>query len=401
MKFDESTSQKFIPEDFPDDIKANDDVNAHDDIKAGDDINTIDAQGKSGEGSGERFWEGSEKVPEKGSGEGSERSSERSPGKISGEDSEKISGEVPGEGSGDEDLVHIVGVQIDLTGKVYDYLLPGIDVKYADYCIVEMDKGLEMARVHRPPVAVRRKQVRKPLKKVIRKATPEDMEQSKRNNEKGQKALSVCQKKIAERGLPMKLVKVKYSFDCSKAVFYFTAEGRVDFRDLVKDLAGRFKTRIEMRQIGVRDEARIITGFGCCGRQLCCSLFLREFEPVSIRMAKDQCLTLNPGKISGICGRLMCCLVYEASLYEEIRRKLPKLGERVLVNNEEAKVMSFDVLKELAFVELPDGRVLKVKGSDIQRIKADENKKSSKKPSRSERPDVKNHVAKPGKLPKG
>ena len=303
---------------------------------------------------------------------------------------DNISGESPEE----EKLVNIIGVQIDLTGKIYDYLQNNVELHYGDYCIVEMDKGVEIGKVYRPPLTTVKKQYRKPLKKVIRKATPVDMEQNKQNKEKGYKGLLICQKRIAERGLPMKLVKVRYSFDGSKAIFYFTAEGRIDFRDLVKDLASRFKTRIEMRQIGVRDEARIIKGYGCCGRPLCCSLFLRDFEPVSIRMAKDQCLTLNPGKISGICGRLMCCLVYEATQYEEIRKRLPKLSERVIVNNEEGKVVSFDVLKELVFVEFSDGRILKAKGSEIQRIKMDNNKKSSK----PEKLDSKNQVTKSGKV---
>ncbi|MCL6583507.1 MAG: stage 0 sporulation family protein [bacterium] len=274
----------------------------------------------------------------------------------------------------------IVGVRFEPTGKTYDYLQNGIDLRCGDYCIVEMDKGEEIARVFRLSSTRGKKQGRKPTKRVLRKATPQDLEQAKRNEEMGKKAQAICQKKIIERGLPMKLIKVKYSFDGSKAVFYFTAEGRIDFRDLVKDLAVRFRTRIEMRQIGVRDEARMISGFGCCGRQLCCSLFLRDFEPVSIRMAKDQCLTLNPGKISGICGRLMCCLVYEAATYEEIRKKLPKLGERVLLNNEEGKVVSFDILKGLVFVEFPDGRVLKAEGGAIQRInKGEQQKKTAKK----------------------
>lgn len=298
------------------------------------------------------------------------------------------------EGPEDDKLINVIGVQIELTGKIFDYLQNNIELRYGDYCIIEMDKGIEIGKVYRPPFSISKKQYRKPLKKVIRKATPEDMEQKRRNIEKGHKGLLVCQKRIAERGLPMKLVKVRYSFDGTKAIFYFTAEGRIDFRDLVKDLAGRFKTRIEMRQIGVRDEARLIKGYGCCGRPLCCSLFLRDFEPVSIRMAKDQCLTLNPGKISGICGRLMCCLVYEASQYEEIRKRLPKLSERVKVNNEEGKVISFDVLKELVSVEFSDGRVLKIKGSEIQRIKSDSNKKSPK----SAKLNPKNHVTKPGKL---
>ncbi|MEW6381414.1 MAG: stage 0 sporulation family protein [bacterium] len=283
----------------------------------------------------------------------------------------------------------VIGVRFEPTGKTYDYLQNGIDLRIGDYCIVEMDKGEEIARVFRLSATRSKKQGRKPLKRISRKATPQDLDQARRNEEMGKKAQVICQKKIIERGLPMKLIKVKYSFDGSKAVFYFTAEGRIDFRDLVKDLAVRFRTRIEMRQIGVRDEARMISGFGCCGRQLCCSLFLRDFEPVSIRMAKDQCLTLNPGKISGICGRLMCCLVYEAATYEEVRKKLPKLGERVLLNNEEGKVVSFDILKGLVFVEFPDGRVLKVEGSAVQRMKG-EQKKPAKKPPKQQQ-DAKQH----------
>lgn len=280
-----------------------------------------------------------------------------------------------------EEVVHIIGIQIDLTGKILDYLQNDVEVKYGDYCIVEMEKGIELGLVSRSFSTVSKKLFKQNLKKIIRKATQEDLEQNARNEEKGHKALQVCQKRILERNLPMKLVKVQYSFDGSKAVFYFTAEGRVDFRELVKDLASRFKTRIEMRQIGVRDEARIIKGYGPCGRQLCCSLFLQDFEPVSIRMAKDQCLTLNPGKISGICGRLMCCLVYEAHHYEEIRKRLPKLGERVLVNNEEGKAISFDVLKEQVLVEFNDGRVVKFKSSEVQRIKGENAGGAAKRPS--------------------
>ena len=178
------------------------------------------------------------------------------------------------EGPEDDKLINVIGVQIELTGKIFDYLPNNVKLRYGDYCIIEMDKGIEIGKIYRPPFSISKKQYRKPLKKVIRKATPEDMEQKRRNIEKGHKGLLVCQKRIAERGLPMKLVKVRYSFDGTKAIFYFTAEGRIDFRDLVKDLAGRFKTRIEMRQIGVRDEARLIKGYGCCGRPLCCSLFL-------------------------------------------------------------------------------------------------------------------------------
>ena len=258
-------------------------------------------------------------------------------------------------------MLDIVGIKFEKIGKIYDYNANGVELKLYDWCIVEIDKGLECGCVARTAQYVPKKPTKKPLRKVIRVATSQDIEQIMRNREIGQRAKSICEKKIQERNLPMKLIQVNYTFDGNKAIFYFTAEGRIDFRDLVKDLANEFKTRIEMRQIGVRDEAKIIGGIGCCGRELCCTQFLRDFDPVSIKMAKDQSLTLNPNKISGICGRLMCCLGFEHNVYLEMKVKLPKIGDRIEFNGEEGKVCSLDILNQLVHLELSEGRVIKIK----------------------------------------
>lgn len=213
-------------------------------------------------------------------------------------------------------MVDVIGIRFKPAGKIYffdpiDFTLP-VDT----FVIVETARGLEMGQVVLGLRQVREEEVVLPLKKVLRIATPEDLEKARVNQAKEEKAKEICLEKIAEHGLPMKLVDVEYTFDASKIVFYFTAEGRVDFRELVKDLAAIFRTRIELRQIGVRDEAKMLGGLGSCGRELCCASFLGDFEPVSIKMAKEQNLSLNPTKISGICGRLMCCLNYESVCYE-------------------------------------------------------------------------------------
>ncbi|KAB2953011.1 stage 0 sporulation family protein [Heliorestis acidaminivorans] len=212
-------------------------------------------------------------------------------------------------------MVKIVGVRFKKTGKIY-YFDPGDwEINVHDRLIVETARGIEFGEAVIAPRQVPEEDVVNPLKKVLRVATEEDIHQVEENREKESKAYEICQKKIIQHQLPMKLVDVEYTFDSSKIIFYFTADGRVDFRELVKDLAAVFRTRIELRQIGVRDEAKMIGGIGCCGRVLCCSSFLGDFEPVSIRMAKDQNLSLNPTKISGICGRLMCCLKFENDCY--------------------------------------------------------------------------------------
>ncbi len=227
-------------------------------------------------------------------------------------------------------MVTVVGVRFKKAGKIY-YFDPGdLDIKKDDYVIVETIRGIEFGHVIVGPKQVTEDEIVSPLKKVISIATEEDCEAHRINTQKAQDAFRICEEKIAEHRLPMKLIDVEYTFDNNKVIFYFTAEGRVDFRDLVKDLAAIFKTRIELRQIGVRDEVKMVGGLGPCGRVACCHSFLGEFEPVSIKMAKDQSLSLNPTKISGLCGRLMCCLKFEHKTYEELLADMPSVGTVVL-----------------------------------------------------------------------
>lgn len=211
----------------------------------------------------------------------------------------------------------VVGVSFKKAGKIYYFDPSEIELRSEDKVIVETSRGIELGEVVINPKEVEEDQIVQPLKKVIRKATPKDLEQLEINIQKEKEAYTICLEKIGNHGLPMKLVDVEYTFDNNKIIFYFTADGRVDFRELVKDLASVFRTRIELRQIGVRDEAKMIGGLGPCGLELCCKTFLREFEPISIKMAKNQDLSLNPAKISGICGRLMCCLRFESDDYDE------------------------------------------------------------------------------------
>ncbi len=217
--------------------------------------------------------------------------------------------------------INVVGVRFKQAGKIY-YFNPGdIPLELDDKAIVETARGLEYGRVVIAPRLMGQEAIVQPLKDVVRKATPEDDAVYAANKEKEKDAFNICLKKIQKNDLPMKLIDVEYTFDVSKIIFYFTAEGRVDFRELVKDLAAVFRTRIELRQIGVRDEAKMIGGIGSCGRVLCCHSVLDDFQPVSIRMAKQQNLSLNPGKISGICGRLMCCLKFESETYKNNKNK--------------------------------------------------------------------------------
>jgi cell fate regulator YaaT (PSP1 superfamily) len=213
-------------------------------------------------------------------------------------------------------LVWVVGVRFKPAGKIYHFACEGHDLEEGDPVIVETVRGVEYGIVAVGKRDLDGEKLIQPLRNVIRKAKPEDSKTWEKNQQKGREALDICKQKIKEHQLPMRLIDVEYTFDLGKIIFYFTAEGRVDFRELVKDLAAIFKTRIELRQIGVRDEAKMLGGIGACGRILCCKSFLGEFQPVSIRMAKEQNLSLNPTKISGICGRLMCCLKYESELYD-------------------------------------------------------------------------------------
>jgi len=237
------------------------------------------------------------------------------------------------------------------------------DIAVHDYVLVEADRGVdygEVVEINEVNLCPKVNAKDRAIKSVVRKLSPEDLKQIKNNEIEAKDAMRLCARKVREYKLAMKLVDSEYSFDRKKIVFYFTSEGRVDFRELVKELAKIFKIRIEMRQIGVRDEARLFGGVGPCGQKLCCMRFLKNFEPVSMKMAKTQKLPLSSGKISGICGRLMCCLFYEYKNYRELSKGLPKEGQTIESGQGKGKVISVNVLKRLAYVELEDGRIEKV-----------------------------------------
>ena len=244
-------------------------------------------------------------------------------------------------------MITVIGVRFRSGGKVY-YFGPGkLEIKSGEHVIVETARGIEYGYVVLGNRQVEDSKVIQPLKSVIRMATEEDKEKEENNRKKEKEAFGICQEKIHKHGLEMKLIDVEYTFDNNKILFYFTADGRIDFRELVKDLASVFKTRIELRQVGVRDETKIVGGVGICGRELCCHLYLSEFIPVSIRMAKEQNLSLNPTKISGVCGRLMCCLKNEEETYEYLNSKLPSVGD--FVNTDDGlrgEVHSVNVLRQ-------------------------------------------------------
>ncbi len=246
----------------------------------------------------------------------------------------------------------VVGVRFRRAGKIY-YFDPGnLELKVGQSAIVETSRGLEFGEVVQENRQVDENEIVPPLRLIRRIATEADYKQIAENKHREAEALKICQEKIEKHKLDMKLVDVEYTFDHNKIIFYFTSEGRVDFRELVRDLASVFRTRIELRQIGVRDEAKIVGGMGPCGRSLCCATFLGDFGPVSIRMAKEQNLSLNPTKISGICGRLMCCLRYEAEQYECARGEFPSPGEMVITPQGDGKVISNNFLKKNLLVEL-------------------------------------------------
>ncbi len=248
----------------------------------------------------------------------------------------------------------VVGVRFRRAGKIY-YFAPGnLEVKTGDDVVVETSRGLEFGEVIQETKEVLEKDLVSPLKLVRRKATDDDYKKLAENHRKEKEAASICQSKVEKHKLDMKLVDVEYTFDHNKIIFYFTADGRVDFRELVKDLASVFRTRIELRQIGVRDEAKMLGGFGPCGRPLCCTTFLGDFEPVSIRMAKEQNLSLNPTKISGICGRLMCCLRYEAERYEITRNDALAPGDQVITPFGDGKVVRYNKKNKTVLVKLAE-----------------------------------------------
>jgi len=261
-------------------------------------------------------------------------------------------------------LSHIVTIQFTNAGKLYDFDSGSLALTKGDYVVVETERGVGVGQVVKPPVE-REAGATGSLTLVKRKATAEDLATVDRISQKEQEAYRFCVNRIIERNMPMKLVQVEYQFDSSKAVFFFTADGRVDFRDLVKDLAHSFHTRIEMRQIGVRDEAKMTGGIGICGRELCCSSFLREFQPVSVKMAKEQNLALNPNKISGQCGRLLCCLDYEYETYCCLRKNFPKSGKRVRTVNAVGMVDKVNILTGNITLKLDDNKIIVIKRDEI------------------------------------
>lgn len=266
-------------------------------------------------------------------------------------------------------MKNIVGIRFRKPGKVY-FFDPGyIRLNPKDKVIVETSLGEDIGEVVISKRELPDEKVPKDLKRIIRLASSKDIKRQEDNKQKEKKAMEVCKEQIKKHKLEMNLVDVEYKFDGSKIIFYFTADGRVDFRELVKDLAAIYKTRIELRQIGVRDEVRKIGGNGVCGRELCCCSFLRDFETVSIKMAKEQNISLNPSKISGNCGRLMCCLKYEQEVYEEKLKKLPNIGAIVKTPDGQGEVDGVESLKEIIKVKIRDGEIYKFKKYDMKDIK--------------------------------
>lgn len=269
-------------------------------------------------------------------------------------------------------MAEIIGIRFKNMGKVYYFDPAGSTLHKGDHVVVETARGMECGEVVIPNKQVSDETIVRPLKPVLRAASPEDLKRARENAEREQKALQICQEKIAAHKLDMKLVDVEYTFDGSKILFYFTADGRVDFRELVKDLASVFRTRIELRQIGVRDEAKMLGGLGICGRPFCCSQFLGDFQPVSIKMAKEQGLSLNPTKISGSCGRLMCCLKYEQEAYESLLRMTPRQGATVNTPDGRGQVVDANLLTGVIKVRLekaPDSPPAPYKREDVKVIR--------------------------------
>ena len=265
-------------------------------------------------------------------------------------------------------MVNVIGVRFENAGKLYFFDPGELWPTPGDYVLVETSRGIEFGEVVTGIKEIDDSTLQSPLKPVVRIASAEDIQHNKDNKAAQREAYQVCQKKIAEHKLDMKLVSVEYTFDNSKILFYFTANGRVDFRSLVKDLAGVFKTRIELRQIGVRDEAKMLGGLGVCGRPICCGTFLGDFQPVSIKMAKEQNLSLNPTKISGVCGRLMCCLKYEQDQYEATRKKMPKVGKEVITPDGPGVVWDLNIIKETVKVRIQKGDSSELKDYPMEEV---------------------------------
>ncbi len=266
-------------------------------------------------------------------------------------------------------MTKVIGVRFRTAGKIYFFDPLEFEIKRGDHVIVETARGIEFGTVVADAREVEDDKVVQPLKPVIRIANQRDVEQEQANRLKEKEAFKICLEKIQKHNLEMKLIDAEYTFDNNKVLFYFTADGRIDFRELVKDLAGVFKTRIELRQIGVRDETKIIGGIGICGRSLCCHSYLSDFIPVSIKMAKEQNLSLNPTKISGVCGRLMCCLKNEEETYEELNRRLPSIGDTVTAEDgSKGEVQSVNVLRQLVKVIVEDGDSKEIREYEVKKL---------------------------------
>ena len=300
-------------------------------------------------------------------------------------------------------MTKVVGVRFRNVGKIYYFSPKDYEIKTGDHVIVETARGIEYGKVVLAPREVGEEDVVHPLKEVLRVATKEDDEREAQNRVREREAFKICQKKIREHGLEMKLIDAEYTFDNNKVLFYFTADGRIDFRELVKDLAAVFRIRIELRQIGVRDETKIVGGIGICGRPLCCASYLSEFIPVSIKMAKEQNLSLNPTKISGVCGRLMCCLTNEEETYEVLNSQLPSVGDNVTTSDGlTGTVHSLSVLRRLVKVivnlENDEKEIREYKADDLKfrprRKKQKVSKEEQKKLAALERMEKKEGASK-------
>ncbi len=262
-------------------------------------------------------------------------------------------------------MADIVGVRFKRAGRVYYFTPAGIDLEVDDYVVVNTGRGMELGRVVIAPKQVLAEEANKPLKSVVRKATDDDIQRAQEFEEKEREALAECAKLVAKLKLPMKLLSAEYNLDGTRLTFFFSAAGRVDFRELVRQLNSRFEVQVELRQVGPSDETKLMGGFGRCGRPLCCMSFLTEFAPVSIKMAKEQALPLNPMKISGTCGRLLCCLGYENEFYRAMKKKLPKDGQNVTTPSGVAKVVGSNPLKETVLVEVEGGARVELPLSEI------------------------------------
>lgn len=296
-------------------------------------------------------------------------------------------------------MITVIGVRFRKSGKIYYFSPNGKKIEKGNNVIVETVRGIEHGEVVIGSRIIEEEELVLPLKKVLRIAVEEDEQIVRENRIKEKEAYNICVEKIKTHNLDMKLIDVEYTFDSNKVLFYFTADGRIDFRDLVKDLAAIFKTRIELRQIGVRDEAKICNGIGICGRGLCCASFLTEFQPVSIKMAKEQSLSLNPVKISGVCGRLMCCLKYEEATYESLNKGLPLVGDKISTPDGDGEVIHVNVIRQLikAVIRKKDKNETEVKQYKVEDTKIIQRKKcckQSKQNMENQAKEDKKHVKK-------